>query len=132
MAHDDAQIGMIPLYLKQFPECRSTGIPDWPNIQEYRLENRLQDDRQAGSAGETFVRGVRRRQVFSDFRFYTRFHSHTVGYGCSGVGKRGIPKKRQKKSVMIFTDCMTRNTIVLLRGIAKRLAILEVVSYIKI
>lgn len=52
--------------------------------------------------------------------------------GVPAWAKEVIPKKRQKKSVMIFTDCMTRNTIVLLRGIAKRLAILEVVSYIKI
>ena len=52
--------------------------------------------------------------------------------GVPAWAKEVIPKKRQKKSAMIFTDCMTRNIIVLLRGIAKRLAILEVVSYIKI
>lgn len=57
---------------------------------------------EAGSAGETFVRGVRRRQVFSDFRFYTRFHSHTVGYGCSGVGKRGYSQKKTEEKCHDF------------------------------
>ena len=102
MAHDDAQIGMIPLYLKQFLNAAVRAFQIGPIFKNIALKTVYRTTVEAGSAGETFVRGVRRRQVFSDFRFYTRFHSHTVGYGCSGVGKRGYSQKKTEEKCHDF------------------------------
>lgn len=78
MPHDDAQAGIVPLRLERFLNAAVRAFEIRPVFKNVVLKAVHRPAVETGSAGETFVRGVRGCQVFGYLGFYARFHGHPV------------------------------------------------------
>ena len=78
MSHDDTQTGIFPLCPERFLNTTEGTFEICPILKNIALKAVHRSAVQAGSAGETCLRGIRGNQVFDDFRFHARFHGHPV------------------------------------------------------